>query len=970
MAPIPPPPTTPVPPFGGACYAPPPDNPALDQIINSARVKNGAANLVPASVIKAVYFIEAGPYYASGSFTCKKNQFTTLGLWQTNDPEYRLVVPQKEQLPNDEGICQNTDCKLSRCNAVDAAEIFARALLSKIKLWDGNKDIPLGRIETIEDIMYAAGRYYGLFVPDTLTNKLVTHLPQHQLYPASHPYAGTISYPEFVCAKSGFCNTYKAYPDRQFLGSTYLNYSGRKTAVPFDFNSCNVTATNFTTHPLRPFPKEVQETDKQTVFCAMRPLPVGQARIDMRVEFSGQPVVDIFTVGNLTQDFTEFIAPLMSITNPKKPDFNLPFNDKAQRYLLDFLEGRAYYEPTPEPANPTVEESWDLFNRLGVFRKLAPKTYQDELKRAVIQRANKSFSSDDNPYGFEPASAEINNYTVGSWQGQTVTLNDFVNNWAPLPKDFSGNPNLYQIAHANWLTKDGGKWSALWPYVPMFTREDTKGEILVINSNSPPNPPPEFPGTGFIEENLTDGTKGETSHDVAHPHLARAYEVTTSLSYLLTPFEVHDSTQTPELADSWIPSQWGNNSTWLDPSYKRPPFTKYGVELGAHCDPNPELITLISSSGDFAYDDKFVTNVKRVDIGLTHEMINGPESVKGSASSQDTANCGAQYDCETCIFDYTDPLTGEDIYHLDDAGCFYYKQIRSNPNYLITYTPFLEQILTSLVGSPRAVFDLFKPAGLEKKPYEEYDWPGIGNPGEDPPEYDYTPTAYTPPHKKVVEEKGWAEAGVKKPEDSQSYFYRYLGNVQCAKERVMQVLQPFITGSSYKPYAYKCFPELAPVAGPPGILPTGPKWLQWPTKNHAPARTSQCFGAPGIHPHAGLDFVAEPDDGAPIYPGAVGTVVRVDYDTVNINGGFGYFVIIRHDNGYSTIYSHLYPDIRVHEGQPVGLDTQLGRQDTTGNSTGNHVHFGLAKGSALSDFYWSGSVEDPCAAMQNCSCSQ
>jgi len=37
-----------------------------------------------------------------------------------------------------------------------------------------------------------------------------------------------------------------------------------------------------------------------------------------------------------------------------------------------------------------------------------------------------------------------------------------------------------------------------------------------------------------------------------------------------------------------------------------------------------------------------------------------------------------------------------------------------------------------------------------------------------------------------------------------------LGTIQCAKERTLQVLLPFITGQPYTPYAYKCFPELTP----------------------------------------------------------------------------------------------------------------------------------------------------------------
>lgn len=730
--------------------------------------------------------------------------------------------------------------------------------------------------------------------------------------------------------------------------------------------------TNFDFHPLRPNPGEPQPLPSPspdtflTTYCAMRPTAVEQNRFDKRDEF-----IDPQTVGTMTQDFTKFITPLLSITDPTKPDYSLPFTDKAQRYLADYLEGRAYYEPQAEPANPTPTQQADLFNRLGVIRKLLPMSQQDKLKRALIQRGAGIFdpgpTASSSAYGFTPASVKVHDYIVGYWGkgSKAVTLSDFVDHWAPLPENYPDGG--YAEAYEDWKNSDGGKWYSLWPYVPMFSREDSPGKIEIFDSNPPPAP--ECPGCSFAEENTKSDKK---TVEVSHPHLARTYEVSTTLSYLLTPQAVHDSSipveewngnpQTPPqtaLHDEWTPKMWDMSDWWLNPdaAHFKPHPTPLNSEtftyviLGPLCDLDPKYNEVVYSSGDPAYDSVISTSVKRIDHGLPNPQYDPTKYFDSCVDDQGNTITKELYTCEKF----------KNNCNIDASACFYYEEVRSNPTYFQTQTPFLVQILNSTMLSGRGIFDLFKPFSAVKKDYEENDWPGLGNEGEESPVYDYTANSG---------EQARAEAGTMKPGDSQGYYYRFLGDIQCAKERTMQVLQPFITGEAYKPFAGNCFPELAPPPGPPGILPTGSKWLQWPTKNHAPARTSQCFGAPGDHPHAGLDFVAEPDDGAPIYPGAVGTVVRVDHDTVNENGGFGYFVIIRHDNGYSTIYSHLYPDIRVHEGQTVGLDTQLGRQDTTGNSTGNHVHFGLAKGSALSDFYWSGPIEDPCAAMQNCSCSQ
>ncbi|MDP4030874.1 MAG: M23 family metallopeptidase, partial [Candidatus Beckwithbacteria bacterium] len=214
-------------------------------------------------------------------------------------------------------------------------------------------------------------------------------------------------------------------------------------------------------------------------------------------------------------------------------------------------------------------------------------------------------------------------------------------------------------------------------------------------------------------------------------------------------------------------------------------------------------------------------------------------------------------------------------------------------------------------------------------------------------------------------ESSRAEAGAKKPGDSQSYYYRYLGSLQCAKERVMMTLQPFITGSPYTPYAYDCFPELIPPPGP-GPIPPQNQWLQWPCAGAyvEDERLSVCYKDPRRSAHAGLDLQCP---GGIIYPSAPGKVVAVN----NSPGahGFGIYVIIDHGNGWFTLYAHLQ-SASVSVGKDVGLNTPIGRQDNTGSwSQGSHLHLGLAKGGSPSNFLVSGPTADPCAATQGCSCS-
>lgn len=74
----------------------------------------------------------------------------------------------------------------------------------------------------------------------------------------------------------------------------------------------------------------------------------------------------------------------------------------------------------------------------------------------------------------------------------------------------------------------------------------------------------------------------------------------------------------------------------------------------------------------------------------------------------------------------------------------------------------------------------------------------------------------------------------------------------------------------------------------------------------------------------GTDYIVAFADGIVSFAGA--------------NGGYGNVVYINHGNGYQTRYAHQkYLNVKV--GQAVKKGDILGYMGTTGNSTGNHVHF-------------------------------
>ena len=94
--------------------------------------------------------------------------------------------------------------------------------------------------------------------------------------------------------------------------------------------------------------------------------------------------------------------------------------------------------------------------------------------------------------------------------------------------------------------------------------------------------------------------------------------------------------------------------------------------------------------------------------------------------------------------------------------------------------------------------------------------------------------------------------------------------------------------------------------------------------------------------HDGIDIPGSA--GEAILAARYGTVVEAGY-----HGSAGNYAIVKHDNGYYSYYMHMTENF-VSVGQTLETSQQIGTMGTTGNSTGVHLHFGLATG------VWSGFV--------------
>ena len=90
----------------------------------------------------------------------------------------------------------------------------------------------------------------------------------------------------------------------------------------------------------------------------------------------------------------------------------------------------------------------------------------------------------------------------------------------------------------------------------------------------------------------------------------------------------------------------------------------------------------------------------------------------------------------------------------------------------------------------------------------------------------------------------------------------------------------------------------------------------------------------GLHGYNGIDLAAPA--GAPIVASAGGQVVISR--GYGWNGGYGNYVVIKHNNGTQTLYAHNSTNI-VFAGQWVVQGQVIGYVGSTGRSTGPHLHF-------------------------------
>ncbi len=130
------------------------------------------------------------------------------------------------------------------------------------------------------------------------------------------------------------------------------------------------------------------------------------------------------------------------------------------------------------------------------------------------------------------------------------------------------------------------------------------------------------------------------------------------------------------------------------------------------------------------------------------------------------------------------------------------------------------------------------------------------------------------------------------------------------------------------------------------IPPEGSGILSWPVPGFY--WISSPFGQRWGRSHQGIDIAGGGIHNAAIVASASGTVTKVvtgcshDYKSFcGCGGGYGNYVVVSHGNGMTTIYAHM-SRVAVSVGTKVSAGTVVGYVGATGNSTGYHLHFGVA----------------------------
>jgi murein DD-endopeptidase MepM/ murein hydrolase activator NlpD len=163
-------------------------------------------------------------------------------------------------------------------------------------------------------------------------------------------------------------------------------------------------------------------------------------------------------------------------------------------------------------------------------------------------------------------------------------------------------------------------------------------------------------------------------------------------------------------------------------------------------------------------------------------------------------------------------------------------------------------------------------------------------------------------------------------------------NTEAEYQRILN--QKIAQREAFEKELFEFESQLKIALDPKSFASSKPGILSWPLDS---VRITQLFGrtadAKRLYvsgTHNGIDFAAS--DGTPIKSALNGVVEATGNTDVGACYSYGKWILLKHDNGISTLYAHL-SSINISKGESVSTGEIIGYSGRTGYVTGPHLHF-------------------------------